>query len=105
MTIQAWRLYRDDKFSELVASSIIVESVDEFEVFRAIQIGLLCVQPYPEDRPSMSLVVVMLSSEIELPQPKQPGFFTERTPVHESDIRKLYHYSSSSESNRLVSPR
>lgn len=59
-------------------SSAIVESYDQSEVLRSIQIGLLCVQPYPEDRPTMSFVVLMLSSNIELPKPTQPGFFTER---------------------------
>lgn len=48
------------------------------EILRSIQVGLLCVQQSPEDRPSMSSVVLMLSSENALPQPKQPGFFTER---------------------------
>ncbi|GMP52730.1 hypothetical protein CsSME_00018436 [Camellia sinensis var. sinensis] len=32
----------------------------------------------PEDRPSMSSVVLMLSSEATLPRAKQPGFFTAR---------------------------
>ncbi|GLT51471.1 hypothetical protein SLA2020_248780 [Shorea laevis] len=32
----------------------------------------------PEDRPDMSLVVLMLGSENPLPQPKLPGFYTER---------------------------
>uniref|UniRef100_A0A6N2MZ61 S-locus receptor kinase C-terminal domain-containing protein n=1 Tax=Salix viminalis TaxID=40686 RepID=A0A6N2MZ61_SALVM len=54
------------------------DSSSSLEVERCIQIGLLCVQQRPEDRPSMSTVVVMLSSEISLPQPKQPGFYTER---------------------------
>ncbi|KAK1402685.1 Receptor-like serine/threonine-protein kinase [Heracleum sosnowskyi] len=31
-----------------------------------------------EDRPTMATVVLMLTSEIPLPQPKQPGFFFER---------------------------
>ncbi|KAK1403983.1 Receptor-like serine/threonine-protein kinase [Heracleum sosnowskyi] len=33
-----------------------------------------------EDRPSMSSVVLMLSSKIELPIPKEPGFYSERNP-------------------------
>ncbi|KAG9152620.1 hypothetical protein Leryth_023349 [Lithospermum erythrorhizon] len=42
-------------------------------------VGLLCVQLRPEDRPDMSCVLQMLGSESsELPQPKRPGFFTER---------------------------
>ncbi|KAK1375523.1 G-type lectin S-receptor-like serine/threonine-protein kinase [Heracleum sosnowskyi] len=34
--------------------------------------------PYARDRPNMSFVVAMLSSENELPQPQQPGIFSER---------------------------
>ena len=48
------------------------------EVLRCIHVGLLCVQQRPEDRPNMSSVVLMLGSESSLPQPNQPGFFTER---------------------------
>ena len=43
-----------------------------------IQIGLLCLQRYPDDRPNMTSVVVMLSSETTLPQPKEPGFLLEK---------------------------
>ncbi|KAJ6995686.1 hypothetical protein NC653_012519 [Populus alba x Populus x berolinensis] len=35
-------------------------------------------EKHPRDRPSMSTVVMMLGSESELPQPKEPGFFTTR---------------------------
>lgn len=62
----------------------IVDSCNLPEVLRAIQIGLLCVQPYAKDRPTMSEVVAMLSSEVELPEPQQPGFFTKRKP-HDSE--------------------
>lgn len=48
------------------------------EVVKAIHVGLLCVQQSPEDRPTMSSVVLMLGNEGELPPPKKPGFFTER---------------------------
>lgn len=54
-----------------------VESCKLSEVARAIHIGLLCVQPYPQDRPNMEFVVSMLDSENELPEAKQPGFFME----------------------------
>ncbi|XVF07214.1 hypothetical protein REPUB_Repub06bG0119300 [Reevesia pubescens] len=37
-----------------------------------------------EDRPSMSNVFMMLSSEVPLPQPKQQGFFTVRDLVETS---------------------
>lgn len=55
------------------------DSYIEFELLRCIQVGLLCVQKLPKDRPVMSSVVVMLSNEgATLPEPKEPGFFTER---------------------------
>ena len=43
------------------------------EELRCIHLSLLCVQQRPEDRPSISSVVVMLGSENALPQPKQPS--------------------------------
>ena len=47
------------------------------EVLRCIHVGLLCVQQRQEDRPNMSVVVLMLSSETLLPKPRQPGFYTD----------------------------
>ncbi|KAJ4849119.1 hypothetical protein Tsubulata_049275 [Turnera subulata] len=80
----AWRLFKEGRSQELIASSLL-ESCNSFEVLRSIHVGLLCVQNKPKDRPSMSAVVVMLASEGELPQPKQPGFFTERDFEEETD--------------------
>lgn len=65
---------------ELIDPSI-TDSCHLYEVLRSIELALLCVQRNPDDRPSMSSVVVTLSSEGELPEPKQPGFFyTEHVP-------------------------
>ncbi|XP_021287429.1 G-type lectin S-receptor-like serine/threonine-protein kinase At4g27290 [Herrania umbratica] len=86
----AWRLFCDGNSLELSADPI-KNTCIHFEVLRAIHIGLLCVQRNLEDRPSISNVVLMLSSEVPLPQPKQPGFFTERDLVEassSSDNRK-----------------
>ena len=63
------------------------------EVLRCIHISLLCVQQRPEDRPSMSSVIVMLGSESALPQPKQPGFFLEK------DLNEAHYFSSKQESS------
>lgn len=53
------------------------------ELLRCMQVGLLCVQKVPEDRPTMSSVVFMLGNEgVTLPQPKEPGFFTEESSNH-----------------------
>ena len=64
---------------------MIFESDNQHEVFRVIQIGLLCVQEYPEDRPDMSSAFRMLTSNDALPVPKQPGFFSERRSQPETD--------------------
>ncbi|XP_062170533.1 G-type lectin S-receptor-like serine/threonine-protein kinase SD1-1 [Alnus glutinosa] len=39
--------------------------------------GVLVLEQRPEDRPNMSSVIQMFSSESLLPKPKQPGFFTD----------------------------
>ena len=62
------------------------------EVLRCIYVGLLCVQQRPEDRPNMSSVILMLGSESELPEPKQPGYFME------TDSQERDHSSSKPDS-------
>ncbi|KAI3974439.1 hypothetical protein MKX01_017932 [Papaver californicum] len=55
-----------------------VRSVPRAEMFRCIQVGLLCVQELACDRPNMSTTLSMLTSEIAtLPTPRKPAF-TER---------------------------
>ncbi|CAL5405758.1 unnamed protein product [Camellia sinensis] len=73
----AWNLHREGKSSELIDTSM-ADACNHPEVIRSIHIGLLCVQQSPEDRPSMSSVVLMFCTDMVLPQPKQPGFFSER---------------------------
>ncbi|KAI7981992.1 G-type lectin S-receptor-like serine/threonine-protein kinase [Camellia lanceoleosa] len=76
----AWRLYKEGRSLELMDGSL-RNSCYVSEMLRSIHVALLCVQQCPEDRPSMSSVVLMLGSEGALPKPKQPGFFTERNPL------------------------
>ncbi|XP_024030957.1 G-type lectin S-receptor-like serine/threonine-protein kinase At1g11410 isoform X1 [Morus notabilis] len=67
-----WDLWRDGKALELMDSSL-----DESyggEALRCIIIGLLCVQEFAADRPTMSAVVSMLGNDSALPSPKQPAF-------------------------------
>lgn len=71
----AWRLFCEGKCPEIVDATM-RDSHDLSAVLRMIHVGLLCVQLSPEDRPNMSSVVLMLSSESALPQPNLPGFFT-----------------------------
>ncbi|GLU23232.1 hypothetical protein SLE2022_392550 [Rubroshorea leprosula] len=74
----AWKLWSNGQGMQLIDPQL-VHSCVEFEVLKCIHIGLLCVQKYPVDRPSMSSVIVMLASEtITLPKPTEPAFFVER---------------------------
>ncbi|KAK6229572.1 hypothetical protein SCA6_018523 [Theobroma cacao] len=87
----AWRLFVEGKALELIASPI-RETSNPCEVLRSIHVGLLCVQRSAQDRPNMSKVVLMLGTQGPLPQPTQPGFFTERDlvePSSSSGHRKL----------------
>ena len=66
----------------------LVESCPKLEVMRCIHIGLLCVQDHVADRPTMSAVVLMLSSETDLLRPKQPTFTTQS--LLDTDIRSQH---------------
>ena len=66
----------EDRSSEFIDASM-GNTYNLFEVLHSINLGLLCVQCFPEDRPSMHFVVLMLGSEGALPQPKEPYFFTD----------------------------
>ncbi|XP_030930903.1 putative receptor-like protein kinase At4g00960 [Quercus lobata] len=69
----AWRLWNEGKDLEIV-DPLLMESCQTSEVQRCIQIGLLCVQEDPTDRPTMSIVVALLGSEsMELSPPRQPA--------------------------------
>jgi hypothetical protein len=70
-------LWREDKAMEIVDSSLDKQYANE--VWRCIQIGLLCLQEYATDRPTMSAVVFMLGNDTPLPYPKQPAFILNNT--------------------------
>lgn len=76
---QAWTLWREEKLQDLMDSSL-CDTYDAYQFIRCSQIGLLCVQDEPDDRPHMSNVVTMLDNETTiLSIPKQPTFFTRKT--------------------------
>ncbi|XP_074307614.1 receptor-like serine/threonine-protein kinase SD1-8 isoform X2 [Silene latifolia] len=69
----SWKQWREGKEKELLDKSM-GETYSIDEALRCLQVGLLCVQEKPEDRPTMGSVVLMLSSEsMSLPQPIFPG--------------------------------
>lgn len=74
----AWKLWMENKAMDLMDQSL-VDSFNEIEVLKCINIGLLCVQQDPGDRPTMSNVIIMLASEsMPLPTPNQPAFVTRK---------------------------
>ncbi|KAG6525796.1 G-type lectin S-receptor-like serine/threonine-protein kinase At4g27290 isoform X1 [Zingiber officinale] len=71
---KVWSLWKENRAFEIV-EDFIHHSFPLDEVLRCIKIGLLCVQERPEDRPEISLVLLMLGSNSSLLlEPKQPGF-------------------------------
>ncbi|KAH9803046.1 G-type lectin S-receptor-like serine/threonine-protein kinase [Citrus sinensis] len=60
--VLAWRLWTEDRPVELIDKSL-EDTYSLSEALRCIQVGLLCVQQRPEDRPNMASVVLMLSGE------------------------------------------
>ncbi|XP_055960391.1 uncharacterized protein LOC126665234 [Mercurialis annua] len=77
----AWRLWKDGKGLEMLDTSV-GNSFSSSEVLRCLQVGLLCVQELTEHRPTMSSVVLMLSSETAtMPHPKTPGYCMGRSPL------------------------
>ncbi|GMN61961.1 hypothetical protein TIFTF001_031042 [Ficus carica] len=78
LTAHAWTLMQEGRAIELLDSHLRDSHHDLQEVLRCIHVGLLCVQQRTSDRPSMSSVVVMLSSDSHvLPYPNRPGYFME----------------------------
>ncbi|PIM97973.1 Serine/threonine protein kinase [Handroanthus impetiginosus] len=75
----AWLLWKENRFLELI-DECLNDTFIESQVKRCVQVGLLCVQKFAEDRPIMSSLLLMLGTDgAILPEPKEPGFFMERS--------------------------
>ncbi|KAK2644246.1 hypothetical protein Ddye_019441 [Dipteronia dyeriana] len=69
-----WKLWNENHIVATI-DTMISDPLYQSEVLRCIHVGLLCVQEFVKDRPTMSTVISMLNSEIlDLPTPKQPAF-------------------------------
>ncbi|KAF2533460.1 hypothetical protein F2Q70_00032958 [Brassica cretica] len=70
-----WRLWTSGSQLELVDPAM-RGNYKSNEVTRCIHIALLCIQENPEDRPMLSTIITMLTSNTTiLPVPRLPGFF------------------------------
>ncbi|XP_020580347.1 probable LRR receptor-like serine/threonine-protein kinase At1g56140 [Phalaenopsis equestris] len=71
----AWKLYESSIMLDLVDPRLKADGIEQDEVLHVFQVALLCLQPYPSLRPSMSEVVAMLSSKNRhIASPVKPAF-------------------------------
>ncbi|AET02808.2 cysteine-rich RLK (receptor-like kinase) protein [Medicago truncatula] len=74
----AWELWNDGEYLKLMDPSLSDTFVPD-EVKRCIHVGLLCVEQYANDRPTMSDVISMLTNKYELTTiPRRPAFYVRR---------------------------
>ena len=97
-----WRLWKEGNFEELI-DDCLRDSCILSEVLRCIQIGLLCMQYHPDDRPDIASVIVMLRSDFTLPQPKELGFLTHKVSIE--DKGKQISSSTNEVTISLLRPR
>uniref|UniRef100_A0ACD5U733 Uncharacterized protein n=1 Tax=Avena sativa TaxID=4498 RepID=A0ACD5U733_AVESA len=70
-----WEHWSTGAITEILDSSLRSHAPGD-QVVKILHIGLLCVQDNPADRPMMSTVNIMLSSNtVSLPSPSKPSFF------------------------------
>ncbi|XP_019164506.1 PREDICTED: G-type lectin S-receptor-like serine/threonine-protein kinase At4g27290 [Ipomoea nil] len=73
----AWKNWKEGQSYEFVDPAIMRSSYDSFKVIRCIEVGLLCVQAIPTDRPTMFDAVLMLTNPtLAIPPLKEPAFVT-----------------------------
>ncbi|XP_062106207.1 G-type lectin S-receptor-like serine/threonine-protein kinase At4g03230 [Humulus lupulus] len=75
----AWKLWRENRALDFLDVAL-SKTCNANEFLRCINVGLLCVQEDPDDRPTMSNAVFMLGSDTAtLPNPKQPAFVVRKS--------------------------
>nr|GMC56889.1 cysteine-rich receptor-like protein kinase 2 [Ipomoea batatas] len=79
LKIKAWKLYENENYLELADKTLEASEYKAEEVKRMLEIALVCTQSPPNLRPSMSEVVIMLSSDrpIFQNQPKRPSMISD----------------------------
>ena len=90
-------MWKEDKALDLIDSNI-GETLAVSEVLGCMHVSLLCVQQNPEDRPTMASVILMLgSTEMELGEPKEPGFISGNVSTESNLKTNQKDYSSSNQ--------
>ncbi|KAM0056861.1 putative protein kinase RLK-Pelle-DLSV family [Helianthus debilis subsp. tardiflorus] len=94
----AWKLHNEGRSLQLVDKSLGESiNVSQVQVLRSIHVGLLCVQRHPEDRPTMTSVILMLGSGGPLPSPTKPGFYVGKTKQDATQCSSSYDTSCNNE--------
>ncbi|KAM1809410.1 hypothetical protein ACFX12_026320 [Malus domestica] len=100
----AWGLWKQGDCLEIRDPSM--DSCPNDEVSKYVHVGLLCVQEYAADRPTMSEVLSMLTSDIIfLPDPKQPAFCVSKSESGSSQAERSDMGSSNGLSITVMEPR
>ncbi|RHN40731.1 putative protein kinase RLK-Pelle-DLSV family [Medicago truncatula] len=74
----AWELWNDGEYLQLMDPTLNDTFVPD-EVKRCIHVGLLCVEQYANDRPTMSDVISVLTNKYQLTNlPRRPAFYVRR---------------------------
>lgn len=73
------------------------DAYNQFQLLCALNVGPLCVQCYPDDQSNISSMVLMLSSEGALSQPKETGFFIERNMKEGNSLQRKHAVFSDNE--------
>lgn len=95
LLVHAWNFWKEKRALHLLDHSLL-ESCNPKETMKCINVGLLCVQEDPGDRPTMSNVVMMLRSEsMSLPKPNQPAFVSRRNVSNSSSVSSGNPHNSS----------
>ncbi|KAG9459670.1 hypothetical protein H6P81_004178 [Aristolochia fimbriata] len=84
----AWKLWKEGMVEELIDPSL-RESADEYRVMKCTELGLLCVQEDPADRPTMAAIVAALVGEnASIPVPKRPASYVRKYFAEGGDISR-----------------
>lgn len=81
-----WELWNRNAALELIDPSL-TDSCIQHQFLRCVQVGLLCVENCPLDRPTMDDVISMLANDIsaDLPLPKRPAnYYGSMSSSHET---------------------
>ncbi|KAM0871790.1 hypothetical protein ACQ4PT_039162 [Festuca glaucescens] len=93
----SWNLWKEGNVKDLVDSDIVKSCIPD-EAFLCVQIGLLCVQDNPNDRPLMSSVVLILENgSAAIPIPSEPAYF-----AHTNDQTEPVRGSTENSKNGLT---